>query len=64
MFHRTPNASKVALWHLVQHLKRRGFLLFDIQMLTPVTKQLGGVLISRGDYLGRLAQAIKAPCAF
>src|SRR5215510_3639643 len=37
MFHRVSNASKVALFHLVEHLRSRGFSLFDIQMLTPIT---------------------------
>jgi leucyl/phenylalanyl-tRNA---protein transferase len=60
MFHRVSNASKVALYHLVQHLRERGFILFDIQMLTPITKQLGGIEITREDYLKRLALAIHA----
>jgi leucyl/phenylalanyl-tRNA--protein transferase len=58
MFHRVGNASKVALCHLVQHLRRRGFVLFDIQMLTPVTRQLGGIDIPRLEYLRRLRQAV------
>lgn len=41
MFHRVSDASKIALFHLVRHLRRQGFLLFDIQMLTPITAQLG-----------------------
>ncbi len=57
MFHRANNASKVALYHLVQHLRRRGFALFDIQMLTRVTAQLGGTGIPREQYLRRLQQA-------
>jgi leucyl/phenylalanyl-tRNA--protein transferase len=47
MFHRVSNASKVALFRLIEHLRDRGFALFDIQMLTPITAQLGGVTISR-----------------
>ena len=47
MFHRTNNASKVALFHLAKHLREQNFALFDIQMLTPITKQLGAVAISR-----------------
>ncbi len=58
MFHRVPNASKVALYHLIEHLRRQGFLLFDIQLLTPITKQLGGITIPREDYLMRLADAV------
>jgi len=64
MFHRASNASKVALFHLVEHLKRQHFELFDIQMLTPVTQQLGGGTISRQDYLVRLARAVSLPRSF
>ena len=64
MFHRESNASKVALFHLTQHLRERNFALFDIQMLTPITRQLGAVEISREEYLKRLTEAVKRPCAF
>ncbi len=64
MFHRASNASKVALFHLVEHLRTRGFELFDIQMLTPVTKQMGGQLISREHYLKRLEIAVRKRCTF
>ena len=64
MFHRVSNASKVALFHLVEHLRRRGFELFDIQMLTPITEQLGGVTIARAVYLKRLARAVEKPASF
>ncbi len=64
MFHRTNDASKVALYHLVQHLRARGFGLFDIQMLTPITRRLGGVEIPRQEYLRRLAEAVQRTCKF
>ncbi|MDB6016737.1 MAG: aat [Pedosphaera sp.] len=64
MFHRASNASKVALFHLVQHLRERGFLLFDIQMLTPITRQLGATSLPRADYLKRLGEAISRDCVF
>lgn len=57
MFHRADDASKVALFHLVSRLKERGFVLFDTQMVTPVTAQLGAVEISRAKFLARLAAA-------
>jgi leucyl/phenylalanyl-tRNA--protein transferase len=59
MFHKVSNASKVALFHLWEHLRSREFELFDIQMLTPITKQLGGVEIPRTVYLKRVARAVK-----
>lgn len=64
MFHRAADASKAALFHLVEHLRRREFLLFDVQMLTPITRQLGAVNISRAEYLKRLARATEANTAF
>jgi len=64
MFHRADNASKVALCHLVRHLRERRFALFDIQMVTPITRQLGAAAIPRADYLRRLAAAVKMKCVF
>jgi leucyl/phenylalanyl-tRNA--protein transferase len=64
MFHRVNDASKVALCHLVEHLRRRGFALFDIQMATPATKPLGAVEIPRHEYLRRLAAAVMMKCSF
>jgi leucyl/phenylalanyl-tRNA--protein transferase len=64
MFHRVSDASKVALFHLIEHLRRQGFVLFDIQMLTPITAQLGGVTIPRAEYLRRLAKATAKPVSF
>ena len=64
MFHRVSNASKVALFHLIERLRWQGFVLFDIQMLTPITAQLGGIAIPREEYLRRLAQAVQKPASF
>jgi len=61
MFHRATDASKVALCHLVQRLKQGSFTLFDTQMVTTVTRQLGAVEISRTEYLRRLAEAVARP---
>ncbi len=64
MFHRAANASKVALFRLVERLRERGFALFDIQMVTPATQPFGPVEISRGEYLRRLAVAVELKCSF
>ena len=64
MFHRASDASKVALFHLIEHLRRQDFVLFDIQMLTAITTQLGGITIPRLQYLHRLGQAVAKPVAF
>jgi leucyl/phenylalanyl-tRNA--protein transferase len=64
MFHKETNASKVALFHLVEHLKNRGYALFDIQMVTKATIPLGAIEISRTEYLQRLAKAVSKECSF
>lgn len=64
MFHRRPNASKVALHHLIQRLRNRGFVLFDIQMVTPHTESLGAIDIPRREYLARLKSAVDKECRF
>jgi leucyl/phenylalanyl-tRNA--protein transferase len=56
MFYRKPNASKLALLHLVEHLKKRGASWIDIQMLTPHMKALGAREIKRGDFLNELSR--------
>lgn len=53
------DASKVCLVHLVEHLRRRGFALLDVQLYNPHLEQFGLTLISRKDYLRRLREAIR-----
>ena len=64
MFHYRRDASKVVLFHLVEHLRERGYRLFDIQQLTPHTAGLGATEISRTEYLKRLRAAIDLHVAF
>ena len=64
MFHCADHASKVALYHLVQRLRAKGFSLFDTQMVTSHTRSLGAREIPRREYLERLAAAVKQDCGF
>lgn len=64
MFHRADGASKVALYHLVQRLRERGFQLFDTQQVTPTTRMLGAIEIPRREYLRRLRLAVDRECVF
>ena len=57
MFHFKRDASKVALAHLWYWLKRSGFVLFDIQMITDVLQRFGARHVSKKDYLAMLKQA-------
>lgn len=61
MFHRRDNASKVALVWLLEHLRDRGFALFDTQMPTTATLALGAKLIPRQEFLARLGAAVAIP---
>lgn len=58
MFSRATDASKLALAHLIDHLKRCGFMLFDTQFLTPHLGRLGGIEIPRARYRMLLQQAV------
>jgi leucyl/phenylalanyl-tRNA---protein transferase len=64
MFSKARDASKVALVHLIEHLRRNGFLLLDVQFVTEHLQMFGAIEIPRFDYRKRLAQAIAAPVAF
>ncbi len=64
MFYRVRDASKVALVYLVDHLRRRGYTLFDIQQRTPHTARLGASEIRRGEYLARLGRAVGQEVSF
>jgi leucyl/phenylalanyl-tRNA--protein transferase len=61
MFHRSRDASKVALVALVDHLRTIGVVLLDVQWLTPHLATLGAVEIARPVYLSRLAEALARP---
>ncbi len=64
MFHRVTDASKVALVALVERLRERGFVLLDIQWVTPHLRQFGAIEIPREEYLRRLEVAIGRDCRF
>jgi leucyl/phenylalanyl-tRNA--protein transferase len=64
MFYRAAEASKVALVHLVEHLRQQGYVLLDIQQLTPHTARFGAIEIPRRVYLRRLAEALKKSVQF
>jgi leucyl/phenylalanyl-tRNA--protein transferase len=64
MFTHIRDGSKVALVHLVQRLRERGFRLFDVQFLNDHTARLGAVEISRREYLRRLGVALTCKAEF
>jgi leucyl/phenylalanyl-tRNA---protein transferase len=54
MFYRQPNASKLALLHLIEHLRGRGLDWLDTQVLTPHVERLGAKTIARPAFLKKL----------
>jgi len=64
MFHRETDASKIALVALVDHLRRQGFRLLDVQWLTPHLAQFGAIDIPRAEYLKQLKTAIGGRVCF
>jgi leucyl/phenylalanyl-tRNA--protein transferase len=62
MFHLEPNTSKIALIEMAEKLRSLGLEWMDIQMITPVTENVGGHYITRRDFLARLrAEHAKSP---
>jgi leucyl/phenylalanyl-tRNA--protein transferase len=64
MFHAVRDASKVALYALVERLRVRGFRLLDIQWVTPHLEQFGAIEIDRHDYLSELGESMQHECLF
>jgi len=64
MFSRVADASKVALVHLVALLRMGGFLLLDIQFVTPHLATFGAVEVPRAQYHRLLALALGYRCVF
>ena len=57
MFHRRTDASKVALVHLIEHLRQRGATWLDCQIMTPHIRALGAREIVRSRFLDLLSDA-------
>jgi leucyl/phenylalanyl-tRNA--protein transferase len=64
MFYRARDASKVALFKLVEHLNSRGYQLLDVQQWTPHTGSLGVIEVRRAKYLKRLAKVVGIEVSF
>lgn len=64
MFSLERDASKVTLVHLVRRLRRRNYLLLDIQFLTEHLAQFGAMEIPRERYHRLLREALQRPNTF
>ncbi len=64
MFYRIRDGSKVAMVKLVEHLRKRGFILFDAQMQNPHLARFGAYPVSDREYQILLQKALARHCIF
>ena len=64
MFSREANASKAAFYHLVEHLRQQGFIVFDSQYANDHTRKLGALEVPRSEFRSLLALAVESPDLF
>ena len=64
MFSFAPDASKVCVVALVEHLQTHGYVLHDTQFLTPHLASLGVSEIPRRSYEKRLRAALQITCSW
>ena len=58
MFHRVTDASKVALFHMIETCRARGFVLFDAQIMNPHLESLGAYTINNQAYMRMMNDAL------
>ena len=64
MFFNIPEGSKVAMVKLVEHLRTRGYLIFDAQLQNPHLERFGSYVIKSSHYKVLLKQALTLNCRF
>lgn len=63
-FHTVTDASKIALYYLVERLKQKNFLLLEVQFLTDHLRQFGTIEISDRVYQKKLKEALATVVTF
>ena len=61
MFHTMRDASKVALYYLVEHLKRWNFTMIDCQLPNELLFSLGAQDIPRLEFLAHVRKSVEFP---
>lgn len=64
MFSKVSQASKVALIHLIYHLKEKNFVLLDVQFMTEHLRMFGAIEISWDEYQTKLLESYTRNCEF
>jgi leucyl/phenylalanyl-tRNA--protein transferase len=61
MFARAPDASKIALTHLVRQLAHWNYGMIDCQMKTALLARFGAREIPRSEFVRKLAKLVNYP---
>ncbi|HLO43138.1 MAG TPA: leucyl/phenylalanyl-tRNA--protein transferase [Leadbetterella sp.] len=64
MFHKVPNASKVAFHYLMENLQQRNFKLLDTQFINDNVKRFGAIEISKRQFMKILKDSISTKNKF
>ena len=64
MFFNIPDGSKVAMVKLVEHLRKRRYLVFDAQLQNPHLERFGSYVIKSSHYKALLRKGLKLNCYF
>jgi len=64
MFSRKTNASKTALYYLVERLNQQGYTLLDTQFMTDHLRSMGGIEVIRAEFHDRLKRALAINTSF
>ncbi len=64
MFYRITEGSKVAMVKLVEHLRKKQYLLFDAQLQNSHLERFGSYVISSAKYKKLLHEAMMEDCFF
>jgi len=59
MFYTEDNASKFALFTLLEFLQSKKITMLDTQMTTPITEKFGATYIARAEYLEHLNKSLQ-----
>lgn len=61
MFHRSTNASKLALFYLVRQMQAQGGKFIDCQLLNAHLVSLGCIAVPRNEFLAQMTQLTSCP---
>jgi leucyl/phenylalanyl-tRNA---protein transferase len=64
MFNCEDYASRVAMVYLVNHLRERGFVLLDSQIINATAREFGAFEVERDEYMKLLADALSRDVSF